>query len=223
MDASAVYPVLVGRGPLASASEAWFDDVNVPATEVPGFCPASALRDEFGGVALAAQWRPWNGAGSCTVRQAGGAAELRFSGEFAACSLTSVSMFDLRDSAFSLQLVALPSVATFQTLIEARTADVGDHVELHINGGAGHLRVYAGGTAVADASAGYDAGAQPFLRLRESAGRLSWDTSADGSAWTTRARVDTSIEVSAVNLVVTGVDNAGGSTQVLRCDHVNAP
>jgi hypothetical protein len=224
MDASLVYPVLFARGQVASASEAWFDNLNVPTSRVRGFCAASTLRDDFAASTLAPVWRPWNGAGACTVSDRGGMAEMAFPGDFSACSLVSVPMFDLRESAFALNLASLPGDASFQTLIELRTARAGDRVEVRVRGASVTLRVYAD-DQVASESSSTLAPARHFVRLRESGAQLSWDTSADGVTWTTPMHAPTTIDVSAVNLAVTGLHNGtgSGSAQVLRVDSVNLP
>jgi hypothetical protein len=151
-------------------------------------------------------------------------AEMAFPGDFSACSLVSVAMFDARESTFALNLATRPGASSFQTLVELRTADPDNHVEVRLSGGSATLRVYLDGQVAAESSGTIDM-ARRFVRLRESGARLTWDTSVDGLGWTTLLDAPTVIDVSAVNLAVTGIHRGTGpgSAQVLRVDSVNLP
>jgi hypothetical protein len=222
LDASLVYPQLFVRGQAGSASEAWFDELNVPAAPVPGYCAAADLRDDFEADAFAPAWRPWNGAGTCTVTQEGGRAALSFPGSFSACSLVSVARFDLRASSFAVELAAVPAANGFQTLFELRTARIGDRVELRLAGTSATFSVFANGNKLSESSIGYDPGLVRHVRLRAAGGQLAFETSADGDSWATPITSSAPIDLSAVTLAVTGLQT-GNTPQTLRLESVNGP
>jgi hypothetical protein len=222
MDTTAVYPILSTRGQIANASEAWFDNVNAPSPPVPGTCPADALRDDFEDGVISNAWSPWNGAGQCTLREINGRVELNFFGDFSACILGSRRVHDLRGSAIAYELSSVPTEGVFQTLIELRSARYQDRVELRINGTSMTMTVFVNDAQVFQGAGPFDRTAHRFGRLREAGGRLIYDTSPDGAAWSTRLEADYRFGASPVGFHVTGIHSGGGPSLQLQIGGVNA-
>jgi hypothetical protein len=222
MDMTGVYPILSTRGQVANASEAWFDNVNAPSPSVPGTCPADALRDDFDDGVISNAWSPWNGAGQCTLREINGRVELIFPGDFSACILGSRRVHDLRGSAISYELALVPTEGVFQTLIELRSSRYQNRAELRINGSSMTMTVFVNDTQVFQGAGAFDRTAHRFGRLRESGGRLVYDTSPDGAAWSTRFEADYRFGAEPVGFHVTGIHSGGGPALQLQLGGVNS-
>lgn len=132
-------------------------------------------------------------------------------------------------SAFvQLPLAAAANGATTeaQTAFNIIQATAGTSIAININTVANTIRfesnvAYTDGAAV---SLTYSAVTHLWLRIRESAGTLFWDTSTDGSAWTNRRSIATPAWVtSAVNTVAVEMYSwrNNGSTNFAEWDNFN--
>ncbi|MWA08757.1 hypothetical protein [Streptomyces sp. BA2] len=113
-----------------------------------------------------------------------------------------------------------------QTAFNIIQATAGTYIAININTVANTIRFennvgYTDGSAV---SLTYSAATHAWLRIRESAGTLFWDTSTDGSAWTNRRSISTpawvTSSVNAVAVELLGWRN-NGSTNFSEWDNFN--
>ena len=225
-----VWVNMVASGQQSNATEAWFDDVNTPTDDVPSLCAADASEDDFEDGALALRWRPWNGAGTCYVREAGGAAELRYpSGEtFSLCQMLSSAPLAFVDRAASFEIAHLPRTQSFAALFEL-TAPVEQHsVRVRIVGDTALLQVVRKPSPMDpeivdfEVSLAFDLTTHRHWRFRESGGRVFWETSPDGATWTTRAETEMPFDARAVMLSFGGHRYADtGAEEVVRIESVN--
>lgn len=216
-----VYGILAAGGQLPSASEAWFDDLNLPADGALGYCPASTLREGFDD-ALGPSWAGWAYA-SCTTTVIDGALELHFPGSGSSwCGATSTHLYDLRDDAVAVEAMA-PGLDNFTAYFKLISLDREDTVEVHRYSASLVLQMRRRGATAAYASLPYDAVMHRYWRIRESDGGTFWDTSADGTTWTSRLSAPTAVDVSAVFIELgAGHESPGpGQPVVTRYDHLN--
>jgi hypothetical protein len=224
MDVTNAYAVMFARGQLAAASQARFDDLNVPVASVPGFCKVGTVHDGFDEPVLAAGWSPWVGSGTCTVQVVGGAVQLSFPGSGGSfCGVDTDRLHDLTGDAIAVEIVAGPEDPTFVTFAELVTPDQAHRVDIRISDGTVRLRQLRDGSVVASASINYDPIAHRFWRLREASGTIFWDSSPDGTTWRNRAQATAAVEVTAMYFTMAaGHDAPGpGGTPVVRFDRVN--
>lgn len=224
MDVSDAYAVLLARGQLAEASGAVFDDLNVPGASVPAFCKVSAIRDGFAGASVADDWSPWVGSGSCTIATASGAAVLTFPGTGGSfCGVDTDHLYDLTGDALAFAILAAPDDPTFVTFGELVTPDQVNRLDVRISDGTVRMRQVRDGSALTSSSVNYDPVAHRHWRIRESGGRVFWDTSADGASWSNRAGFDLQVEVTAMYFTLAGGHDAPGpgGTPVVRAGRVN--
>lgn len=216
---------LVAWGQTTAGGEAWFDDVNLPAPAMPGFCPASSVRDDFDDGVVARSYNNWSSMGPCTGREVDGAFELSFSGSGDAwCGVETRQLVDLRDDAISIEVPTAPGFSTAEAFFEALTP-AGDKVQMGRGPGGLFTEIRQGNRQPAWQEIPYDPVFHRFWRLRESGGQTYWDTSADGVTWTNRFSAATAIDVSAVIIdAAAGHWNPGPRTPfVVRYDRLNAP
>jgi hypothetical protein len=120
--------------------------------------------------------------------------------------LLSVETYDLTESSVSIELrQALPaaSVVTTQFLCSADSPTHANYVGFSLNNGTLTFRRRVAGTNN-DTSTTYNATTHRWLRLRESAGTVYWDTSTDGVTWTNRRSNATGLTLTSVTLYLSG-------------------
>ena len=225
-DTTHVWPRFLAEGRQANDSAAWFDDLNVGASDAPGLCGASELRDDFDESTLSWDWRPYNGGGACSVDAANGHAEVRFPNEvgLSYCALESTTPFDLEEDAITVELQGVPAHPQFRTEIRLDDQLFETNVRVTIQGGSVTMNVDRGmDDTVFGATIPYDAVAHRFWRIRESAQRTYFETSPDGRAWRVQAETDTVARVRGMGLRVAGLNPymLEVGEQVLRIGSVN--
>lgn len=198
--------------PEAAPGFAEFESVNagVPAGR---FCKTATLTDDFSAASAGARWyRSFEGP-ACQATQSGGSFVGTPPGPGAAedyCGYTSSAGFDLTGSDMSIEVIEMvnplaKAIAFFKAADESN-----DHgVELSQEDNLLHCRRWIGGVRSEVGQLPWDAAAFRFWRLAEGGGLVLWQTSSDGSAWTTRCSCPTS-EVNVHDIdVVFGVGSPG--------------
>ncbi len=231
LDASALRVELYARGQGAQPL-AWFDNLNAPPGDVPAYCPPANLRDDFDSDAIAPVWKRWVGAGTCSVEQVDGQVELTLSGSaLALCGLVSSGYLDLRGAALAFELSSVPSnanVAAFADLsyYHYEGESVTDRVEVRVVDGSLKMRVGHKPSPAEDETFSfeqtlpYDAAAHRFLRFRESAGNLYWESSPDAGSWTEHAHTATPFDLSSVIFGLSAIKTANTNQATVRYDNV---
>lgn len=182
-----------------NAGAGHFDNLN-GGVATGSFCPASTLRDDFSTGTIGDQWASSYTSGGCTYAESGGNFNVALgTGAGQDCSLRSATAFDLTNDAVFTEVVASPGVT--QTYMALRASVLsGEDVEIVVAGTLLQCAQIIGGNYTTSCSIPYDPVAHHFLRLRGAAGMLAWETSPDGTTWTTRAQATPPIPLDAVQL-----------------------
>ncbi len=178
---------LAAGGQLASASTAQFDNLNLPAATVPGFCLFSGIHDDFADGVIGPPWDDtWADTGA-SVTEEGGSLVISFpgTGEIWAGAET-WHLYDLRDNELVLDVPALTAYSSFETYAQVVSLNGNNAILIERTEGSFDVSVQVAGTQVQSTSTTYDAAAQRYWRFRESGAVARVDTSPDGSTWTTR-------------------------------------
>jgi hypothetical protein len=123
------------------------------------------------------------------LREANRRVEIRLAGSTAPAYFNyhSVSTYDLTDSEMRIELARAPFGAHgASAYLQARISDA-NRVDLVIGGGYLDCDMYIAGVMTRLAKIPYDPVRHRWLRLREQAGTVYWEASADGDEWTTAA------------------------------------
>jgi hypothetical protein len=225
MTGTYAYAYLLAWGQLSSVSEARFDNVNLPAATVPGFCPASSVVDTFDDGQLPGTWNAWVGSGSCTTRESGGTVLLSFNGIGESfCGLETDQLLDARNDAVQVEVISSIQSPNAVTFVELVSPDHSQKVEFRQSDGVLYMAMTTDGNFAVVASIFYDPVAHRHWRIRNASGRTFWETSPTGTAWTARVSVPTTADLSAVILDLAAGHNPGtGSAFTVRFDRLNAP
>jgi hypothetical protein len=107
-------------------------------------------------------------------------------------ALRSTNAYNLVGSGASVRVVQRPNVGSGGTeaifsIVQARSGtDPDNSVDFNINGTNLLMRAFTASSSSSNTSITYDATAHAWLRIRELAGSILWDTSPDGVTWTNR-------------------------------------
>ncbi len=176
-------------GTAAGATVA-FDNLNVglasPADGRIVACPTTSLTDDFDDGLLLPDWFGWAGTGATVGVVSGQVVLTPQSGGEGNVLVQTLSRYALRDAHVSVEVVEVPN--------PAGTANTGfsfgvDGTFVGFEQSSGQLRLLTAVDWVYDvrATLSYDSVAHRYWRLREAAGELFWETSADGASWTVRS------------------------------------
>jgi hypothetical protein len=178
-------------------------------TPSASWCKASSLRDDFNAGAIGDQWAGSFMMGGCTLSEAGGNAQAALvAGGAQECSLVSASAYDLTGDAMFTSLATPPS-ANGQVYSYLRaSAPNGDNVEVTLIGTTLACGTNTGTSFTMTCTVAYDAVAHKFWQLAESGGMLSFQTSPDGSTWTTLVSQPPPFTLVGVNVAIGAGTNA---------------
>lgn len=197
----------VSETPLVDAEPGGDPDA---APAVQGCGGLALLRDDFATVARDPQWDYFEDPGA-TVVEAGGHLAISLTGGAGGpyAGYLSGYRYDLTDSAITVEVSA---VAGHNTILEVRNYE-GDRVQM-VAGDTQLVAAVFGGPNQGEPNAiPYDAVAQRWWRLRESAGTLTWEYSANGTAWTELASVPDPIALDHVRGVLAAGDALATTTE----------
>ena len=226
MDTETVWLALVARGTDASGSAAHFDDLGDASSDAAR-CPASTLSVDLDDGVIRAPWLAWNGGGSCTMSEQAGEIRLQFPDEEygSYCSVRTNAQFDLRDDAFTFELIDAPNSVNLYTTAQLVDRAPGTILTVQIYMDTATVRVTPGydGETQFEQSFPVAPGTARYWRIREEAGRLYWETSPNGARWTTRADTETTVEVDSLSVSLSGSlsRQSGRGPQVVRYGSVN--
>jgi hypothetical protein len=165
-------------------------------------------------------WAPWVHPG-CTAIETGGFLELGYDGTGDGyCGADSSRRFDLRGSAVSVEVVAAPLLANFESYVVLFN---NQQQLVMVRGQDGlTMQLKNNGTMVSQRTVANDLTAQRFWRIREQAGTIFWETSPDGATWTRRHSAPSSFDVSSlvVELAAGHYSPGPGVPVVVHFDHL---
>jgi hypothetical protein len=216
--------MLAMGGQLATASEGRFGDVNLDAPAGLAFCPAGDLVDGFDDGQLAPWWEPYTDL-ECTALEAAGDLLIAFPADGVAdCGVLSEHLYDLRDSAVTIEAAGLPADPNVRVFLQAGLpGDRETRLEIEKFGDMLDVEQQVEGADVGQEITPYIAAPHRWWRIRGAAGRIYLEVSPDGAAWTTLHEDDAAFDLSAVRLEVgAGSDPPGPSLPLMiSFDRIN--
>jgi hypothetical protein len=205
LDVANVFGIVSAGEQLAVASTALFDDVNPdPAA---GLCAAASFTEDFAASPLDPTWEHWEETG-CTVTEAAGDLRMDFAGTTNCFTgVATRHLYDLRDSEFVVD-TATPTATNFISYMQVLPlGDADTHLEIGHDGGM-YFEQSVANVNTDETTAAFDAADQRYWRIRGYGGRVSIDTSPDGSTWDNHIDAPAGFDLSAVQLVL-GAGNYG--------------
>jgi hypothetical protein len=181
----------------AAPGVAEFDDVNGGVAH-GAYCKVATLVDDFEDGERAATWARSYVEEGCALSEKGGAfvgepPEPAFGPSY--CAYASAAAYDLTGSAIAIEVAEMldgaaesPGIAYFKLA----TRDDERGVELVHEAGRLRCRVWRERDVTVLGEQAYDEADHRWWRIAEGAGRIRWEASADGRAWTTLCEADTS-------------------------------
>ncbi len=135
---------------------------------------------------------------------AGGSLTLDLAPDTSFHGRSSVAGWDLHDSDIYLRVNTFPVIQTADPqspiFLRAR-ASAGNEARFNVQGGFMTMTEEAGGVISATVI-GHNQSTMRYLRLREAAGTLFWDTSPDGLTWTQRRSKTRGITLTSATIIV---------------------
>lgn len=207
------------RGSSSPAFTVFVDDVN-GGTPSGVACSITQLRDDFSGAALGPAWaRSPHTGGALAVT--GGVADVTTTGSGSLVVLGASTVYDVRDSAFSVEIPVVIANASQNTVAMSVTTGTGDKITISETNGIVTTAVTLVNTGGQMASvAPFDPVAMRWWRIQNSAGDTGWAFSPDGVTWTAlplKVQVG-GMDRSDVGFAVLSTSGTAGDTQF---DNVN--
>jgi hypothetical protein len=143
------------------------------------------IADDFDDGVAGSQWAPYH-SGMAAVIEAGGELVVRPAnnqGGNRSAGYRSAAPVDARDARLFVRVPVMVNQAT-SARAYLRLGTTTDQVAFEQHGGTLSCLLVAGGSSSPVVELSYDADAHRYWQLREQAGTLTWETSADGASWT---------------------------------------
>ncbi|MBW2458740.1 MAG: hypothetical protein JRI68_29850 [Deltaproteobacteria bacterium] len=200
--------VAVGGSEPETSDTARFDDFNGGAASGQ-FCKTESLVSTFDG-SLEPAWREPTGEDPCAITVHSGELRLALGEDPVPCAVTSSSRFDPQGSFFSARVRrdgnGSPGIRVVASaVVAAELVILSDQLTARVNTGPSMQIV---------ATAPYDASAHEWLSMREQDGTLWFETSPDGTSWSTFASIDMPFPPAPVQLelfMAPGAANTNGT------------
>lgn len=211
--------------------EARFDHLNGGGAPKQKLCPVSSITDDFDDGLESVQWaRSWEDAPDMLTEESGQLVIHYPPNSTDEADLTSARAFDLTDSSVTVEWTAVPD-ASDETHIAVELNGPGDDdpadndVEMHLSGGQLEFVIFKAGQYQQLGSLLYSPVDHRWWRIREASNTLFWETSPDGSAWTTRLQVSpVPVPIDVVEVEISGYTyGPQGSPKTSAFDNVNLP
>ncbi|MBW2455073.1 MAG: hypothetical protein JRI68_11210 [Deltaproteobacteria bacterium] len=169
-----------GADPATTAS---FDNVTTTGPGDGSWCPASVLRDDFSDDELADQWLHRHGSGGISAVRLNGQLTISPVAELDEDSYYSYipsRLYDLTDSAVSLEVIELPKPPATTFL---RVSQGTDSIEMSLSEGmlTCSYGLEEGGTTVVEEP--FVPAAHRWWRIRLAGNAIHWEASRDGVSW----------------------------------------
>jgi uncharacterized RmlC-like cupin family protein len=190
--------------------------------------PIAQLRDDFADNTVAAAWTA-AATGSATVAETGGQAVLTLPNATAGSHLaryTSTAAYDLTGDGFvwnigTMLATSVAATAFFQLFTPNVTTGGNDQILWRQLSNAITARTIVAGVDTQLFTAAWSASTYKYLRIRESAGTIFFDSSTNGTSWTNRASVATPFAVTSLSVQFAASCGNVASPGSLRLDDVN--
>jgi hypothetical protein len=164
------------------------------------------LYDNFNDNSLNAQWSEFEG-GSATVNETNRRLEINYPASSTSSTdgdIASNSSFDLTGSYGFVQVSEVPSSATSANAELRIYTDSSNWFRWIYEGGTLFAQRRKAGASATITSFTYSATTHKFWRIRESAGVIYYDTSADGLTWTNQGTYTHGMTITAMHVLIAG-------------------
>lgn len=186
--------------------------------------PIAYLRDNFTDNIQAGTWGASGTTGSATKAETGGQAVLTLpsstAGSHSAVYRTS-GTYDLTGDAFVWNIGTMVSTSVAAVVTLDVYVDANNILRWQQVSGTITARSVIGGTDTQRSTATWSGTTYKYLRIRESAGTVYWDSSSNGTSWTNRASLGTPFAVTALTVQFSASCENVASPGSLRLDDVN--
>jgi hypothetical protein len=211
-------------GPIVAPSTVLVDWVSVwtpgPARTVPAM---STLVDDFSSSSTLDTL--WTGSASATI--SGGSAVLPCDSSYNG-GLSTGTVYNLTGSAFSARMTMPSPIANTENYLmltdegQQNTGSNLNSINWFVVGSTSlTASITQAGTTTTVGSLTYSATAHAYWRIRESGGAIHWDTSPDGTTWTTQFSHSYTMTIAGLYpFIYTGYDGTGTNGNLL-VSHVN--
>jgi hypothetical protein len=186
------------------------------------WCPASMLADNFNSGVFAPEWGNSYSPNGSTYTESSGSVTFGLPGSAVVeTALASAMAYDLSESAIITQIQTVPAVNTCNAFLRASTTS-NDFIMFTANLTSLTCLHGAGGSQQQVCQVPFDPVAHKLWRLRGTGGTVYWETSPDGTTWTTQYSEPAAIALDALGIGVGARENAVvGSAQVAVFDTFN--
>jgi hypothetical protein len=209
----------------ADLGEAHFDNLN-GGTPKGAWCKTSTLKDDFDDGVMSQSWSLSSFDNECQHAEDGELVLSLPQDGMGGCYYVSANAFDLTDNTLTVKVPVTPSSAPGAYVFLGAFIDgnIERKLEFDLNNGTMVFRQKLDQTVKVINEVPFVPSEQLFWRLRESAGQVFWETSADGQTWKTQAEAPSPFPVTALNVLL-GFENEGAlpSGAVVRFDKLNLP
>jgi len=149
----------------------------------------STIHDDFGAAATSDHWYAW-GAGSGVLEQRGGAVHFTPIPD-AGMGYSSRPAVNFHEDRLTTEMTfnGVDSSQVSASMVLRR--DEGNLLGFHYQSGMLYFQTYVGGSDTVGTPIPYDPVAHRWWQLREEAGTVYWETSADGLSWTPQHSIGT--------------------------------
>jgi hypothetical protein len=177
-----------------------FDNVNGGEPATGAWCAASTFTDNFEDGVVPWSWsQSFDDTGCSFYEELGVAVIDLFTGDTGHCAFYTAASYDLRDDAVSVEIARMVETGLDQVRGYLRAwIDSDNFLDIMQEDGTLYFRAWVAGAYVVEESVSWSLATHRHWRIRETAGRTYWETSADGVDWMVRAEANTPLDVSAV-------------------------
>lgn len=180
------------------------DNLQGGALPAESWCPMDSFSDDFDDGVESRAWtvREWGHPADCNVVEQNGQLELYHSGiDWEGCGTRLAPAYDLTDTSATIEVTDLPGATDPELYVWFMLAwDSGYAVELEVHDGVLRCNTYIDDNASTPAALPYVPADHRHWRLREQGGQTYWETSPDGSAWTTHLQMANPVPVTALDV-----------------------
>ena len=191
-------------GVITAPAEIRIDNLLGTGQATEDHCPCAALTDDFEDGVTSAAWDSPAEHEHCSMVETGGELVVTAAAEtYNRCYYRSVAAYDLRGSSLSVELTSAPDPAVEGFFALRFEADAEHYFHSEVKGGTLYCTQVTPDGCTELASSQYSPSDHRWLRFREEAGTVYFETSADGVSWRTET---SSIDPFQVDMVRVGVE-----------------
>lgn len=185
--------------------------------------PIATLRDNFEDNSLANTWQAFT-SGSATIAETGQELRITLPSSTAGAHsgvVRSNSRYDLTGDSFDVNIDTMVSTSVAATAAWTLQIDSDNRLLWRQVGGTLTAETTIGGVTTVRYTVAWNASTYKYLRIREASGNVLWESSSNGTSWTTRATVSAPFAVSDLEIVFNASCGNVASPGSFRIEDVN--